>query len=75
DDALLLESTARAVVEQGGFPLVWIALYDHDRRQLEPVATADRAGLSRGPGQPVVITPDDRSIITHALYRGQTQYV
>lgn len=75
DDSLLLESTVRAVVEQGGFPLVWIALYDHDRRELTPVAAADHEGLSRGPGQPVAIGPDDRSIITHALYRGQTQHV
>ena len=75
DESLLLESTARAVVEHGDFPLVWIALYDHERRELTPVASADREGLARGPGEPVVIQPDDRSIITHALYRGQTQHV
>lgn len=74
DDALLLESAARAVVDQGGFPLVWIALYDHDARILTPVAMACREQPSRHLDEPILLTPDDRSIITHALYRGRMQY-
>ncbi|MDX1609322.1 MAG: EAL domain-containing protein [Halofilum sp. (in: g-proteobacteria)] len=74
DDTLLLESAARAVVDQGGFPLVWIALYDHDQRRLTRVATAGAEGLARGSGAPVHLTTADRSIITHALYRGQMQH-
>lgn len=74
DDALLLESTTRAVVNRGGFPLVWIALYDHGSRRLTVAAMAGRGGLSRHAGEPVQLGTDDRSIITHALYRGRMQY-
>lgn len=75
DDILLLESTARAMVDQGNFPLVWIALYEHDARRLTPAAMAGHEGLSRNLGEPVRLTAADRSIITHALYRGRMRYV
>lgn len=71
DDTLLLDSTVRAVVDQGGFPLVWIALYDHDSRQLTVAAMAGTGEPSRRPGETVRLAPDDRSIIAHALYRGR----
>lgn len=75
DDTLLLESTVRAVVDRGGFPLVWIALYDHDSRRLTPAAIAGRESSLLRPGEAVQLTADDRSIITHALYRGRMQYI
>lgn len=74
DDTLLLTSAARAVVDRGDFPLVWIALYDHDSRHLTPVAMACRDHPSRSPGEPIRLTSDSRSIITHALYRGRMRY-
>lgn len=74
DDSLLLESAVRAVVDQGGFPLVWIAHYDHDSRYLTPAAIAGREGSSRNLGEAFRLPTDDRSIISHALYRSRMQF-
>lgn len=74
DDQFLLERTARAIVEEGGFPYAWIGLYDPDSRRLTPRAAAGASGLARGVGEPFPVTSADRTLIAHAIYRGQRSH-
>lgn len=71
DEQFLIDSTARALVEEGQFPHAWIGLYDPENRIITPRAAAHAGGLSRGAGEPFSLESADRSILANALYRGQ----
>ncbi|MDZ7829599.1 MAG: EAL domain-containing protein [Halofilum sp. (in: g-proteobacteria)] len=75
NDQFLLDSTARAIVEEGGFPFVWIGLFEPDSRRLTPRAAARTQGLARSVADPFVLTSADRSIVAHAIFRGQMSHV
>lgn len=75
DDQFLLDSTARAVVEEGGFPYVWIGLFDPESRRVTPRAAARTQGLLRSVADPFELTSADRSIVAQAIFRGQVSHV
>jgi len=75
NDQFLLDSTARAIVEEGGFPHVWIGLLEPESRTLTPRAAASGQGLARSTAAPFVLTSADRSLIAKAVFRGRTGHV
>jgi len=75
NDQFLVESAARAIVEEGGFPYVWIGLFESESRRVTPRAAARTEGLARSLADPFVLTSADRSIVAQAIFRGQMSHV
>lgn len=71
DDQFLVDSTVRAVVQEGGFPYAWIGLFVPESRRLTPRAAAHDGGLSHSVGDPFSLTSADRSMVARAIFRGQ----
>lgn len=75
NDQFLLDSTARAIVEEGGFPWAWIGLFEPESRMLTPRAAASAHGLARSVADPFVLTSADRSLVARAVFRGRMGHV